>query len=61
MKELLEVFLCSGCTLIKKANKAQETKVEDQEEAQVLSFAPEATWVGKQEHALETCDNASRF
>ena len=30
--------------LIKQANKPQEGKVKDQEEAQVLNFAPEATW-----------------
>lgn len=60
LKKLLKVSLCSVCALIKKkGRKAQEGKVEDQEEAQILSFAPEATWVGKQEYALETCDNAS--
>lgn len=71
--------MCSVYTLIKKANKGQEGKVEDQERAQVLSFAPEDTWLvmgqeqrardvlcqpqgeEKQEHALETCDNASWF
>lgn len=38
LKKSQKVFLCSVCTLIKKANKAQEGKVEDQEEAQALGF-----------------------
>lgn len=76
LKKSQKAFLCSVCTLTKKANKAQEGKVEIRKKPKLSALD---TWVvtgqeqrpidvlslpqreGKQEHALETRDNVPGF